>query len=172
MATLPPASSLRSLPDESINQILSVLFEPSPSLTSLLLPLIRHDTSITTYTDLANLARKTLLSLATTDPVLLEILSAHPRLGAKKVESAQSQAEQRSLGGEEERERLARLNEEYEEHFPGLRYVVFVNGRSRDEIMEDMRRRLDSGTQEGEVRAASDAMCDIAVDRAAKLGQK
>ena len=104
--------------------------------------------------------------------MLLEILSAHPRLGAKKVESAQSQAEQRSLGGKEERETLERLNEEYEEQFPGLRYVVFVNGRSRDEIMEDMRRRIDSGTQEGEVRAASDAMCDIAVDRAAKLGQK
>ena len=64
------------------------------------------------------------------------------------------------------------LNEEYEKHFPGLRYVVFVNGRSRDVVMRDMRERIDGGTMESEVRLASEAMCDIAVDRAIKLGQE
>jgi 2-oxo-4-hydroxy-4-carboxy--5-ureidoimidazoline (OHCU) decarboxylase len=75
------------------------------------------------------------------------------------------------LGGEEERAKLAKLNEEYEARFPGLRYVVFVNGRSREVIMEDMRRRIERGTQEDEVWAASEAMCDIAIDRATKLEQ-
>jgi 2-oxo-4-hydroxy-4-carboxy--5-ureidoimidazoline (OHCU) decarboxylase len=171
MTSLPPASSLHFLPDEAIHQILSLLFEPSPALNAILVPKIRSHTQLTSYADLANLTRKTLLALPPTDPTLIEILAAHPRLGAKKVDSAQSQAEQQSLGDEEERAQLAKLNEEYEARFPGLRYVVFVNGRSREVVMEDMRRRIERGTHEGEVRAASEAMCDIAIDRATKLGQ-
>jgi 2-oxo-4-hydroxy-4-carboxy--5-ureidoimidazoline (OHCU) decarboxylase len=57
---------------------------------------------------------------------LLEaILGSHPRLGEKKVESAQSRSEQAQLhtGGEGEAETLARLNLDYERAFPGLRYV-------------------------------------------------
>lgn len=61
----------------------------------------------------------------------------YPRLGDKKVESAQSVAEQAKLGGY--REELAKLNDKYEKAFPGLRYVVFVNGCGRPEIMDDMR---------------------------------
>jgi 2-oxo-4-hydroxy-4-carboxy--5-ureidoimidazoline (OHCU) decarboxylase len=102
--------------------------------------------------------------------VLLDILSAHPRLGAKKVDSEQSQAEQKSLGNESERAELQRLNEEYEKKFPGLRYVVFVNGRSREEVMKDMKKRTETGNREDEVVKAIEAMCDIAVDRARKMG--
>ena len=36
--------------------------------------------------------------------------------------------------------------------------------------MDDMRRRIKEGTMDGEVRRASEAMCDIAIDRANKLG--
>ncbi|KAK8032352.1 hypothetical protein PG990_002086 [Apiospora arundinis] len=100
------------------------------------------------------------------------ILGSHPRLGAKKVESAQSQAEQAQLnqGGAEEAEKLKALNDEYEQRFSGLRYVVFVNGRSRPVIMEDMRRRIDRGDPEEEEQEAIRAMVDIALDRAKKLG--
>ncbi|KAI1339395.1 Oxo-4-hydroxy-4-carboxy-5-ureidoimidazoline decarboxylase [Xylariaceae sp. FL0016] len=101
------------------------------------------------------------------------ILGSHPRLGAKKVDSAQSRAEQAQLnagGGVGEAERLRELNEEYEAKFPGLRYVVFVNGRSRDVVMVDMRRRIDRGDVREEEREAIQAMVDIAIDRAGKLG--
>lgn len=58
---------------------------------------------------------------------LFEILSSHPRLGEKKVDSAQSRAEQKNLRAEGESEEvvegLRRLNAEYEEEFQGLRYV-------------------------------------------------
>lgn len=56
---------------------------------------------------------------------LSEILCSHPRLGEKKVDSEQSRKEQAQLqaGAEEEKEKLASLNKEYEEKFPGLRYV-------------------------------------------------
>lgn len=168
--SLPPAASLHSLPDSTIEQILDLLFEPSEALRSLILPKIRC-APISTYTDLSNLTRQTLLSLPSDSPVLLSILSSHPRLGAKKVDSEQSQSEQKTLGNETERAQLEKLNEEYEAAFPGLRYVVFVNGRSREVVMDDMSRRIKEGTMEEEVRSANEAMCDIAVDRAKKLGQ-
>jgi len=38
--------------------------------------------------------------------------------------------------------RLERLNECYEGRYPGLRYVTFVNGRSRGEIVGEMERFL------------------------------
>lgn len=49
-------------------------------------------------------------------------------------------------------EELARLNGEYEERFPGLRYVVFVNRRGRGEVMGDMRRRIERGDYGAEER--------------------
>lgn len=65
--------------------------------------------------------------------------------------------------------RLAELNEEYEKTFPGLRYVVFVNGRSRDEIIANMEKRIKRNDIELEKKEAFEAMCDIALDRAAKM---
>ena len=53
---------------------------------------------------------------------------------------------------EEVKEGLKKLNKEYEETFPGLRYVVWVNGRPRTEIMADMRRRIDRGDLRAEER--------------------
>lgn len=85
------------------------------------------------------------------------ILAAHPRLGEKKVDSALSRAEQAAMAAasasqdgvsKAEAEELARLNNEYEATFPGLRYVVFVAGRPRGVIMEDMRARIRRGDGE------------------------
>ena len=166
---LPPATTLSGLADEKIAEVLDLLFEPSEALHSLLIPLI-HNHPLSTYSSLASLAKDTLTSLPSDSPILLSILSAHPRLGAAKVESSQSQAEQKSLGSESQRAELQRLNEEYEDLFPGLRYVVFVNGRSREVVMRDMRERIEQGDREAEVGRASEAMCDIAVDRARKMG--
>lgn len=122
------------------------------------------------------------------------ILGSHPRLGEKKVASALSRAEQAQLNAtstspspssstaaaeeqrqEEaaaaaERQLLADLNAEYEAHFPGLRYVVFVNGRARPAILANMRERIARGDAAAEEREAIAAMVDIALDRARKLG--
>jgi propanediol utilization protein len=46
---------------------------------------------------------------------------------------------------------------------------VFVNGRPRPVIMEDMRSRIDRGDIKAERQVAIQAMCDIALDRASKL---
>lgn len=157
--TLPPISTLPTLPTSSRAQILDTLFEPSTQLHTLSVPLLSTQT-FTTYVDLIAAIGAQLTDLAaspsTSDKTWLEdILSSHPRLGARKVESAQSAAEQAQLqGSRDEGAKLDRLNEEYEAKFPGLRYVVFVNGRGRGEIMEDMRRRIEEGDLEGERAAA------------------
>lgn len=149
--TLPDAKALSSLPVSTITTVLDLLFEPSEDLHALALPTLRSRT-FASYSEVIDTIREQLLAIADSadsDPKtrhsLLSVLSSHPRLGEKKVESAQSAAEQAQLnkGPEGEAERLAALNKEYEEKFTGLRYVVFVNGRSRDMIMDDMRRRID-----------------------------
>lgn len=138
---LPPASTLPSLPTETQTSILAALFEPSPALSTTLSPLLT--TPHQTYATLITAIQAHLLSLRATNPsLLLEILSSHPRLGAPKVDSAQSAAEQAQLQGDARVEELRVLNEEYEAKFPGLRFVVFVNGRGRGEIVEVMRERI------------------------------
>ena len=149
--TLPDVTTLASLPETAITAILDLLFEPSEDLHVLAVPTLRSIT-FATYPELIDTIRDQLLVISDSvhsDPKarqpLLSILGSHPRLGEKKVESAQSAAEQAQLnnGQEGEAARLAALNAEYEDKFPGLRYVVFVNGRGRDVIMEDMRKRID-----------------------------
>jgi 2-oxo-4-hydroxy-4-carboxy--5-ureidoimidazoline (OHCU) decarboxylase len=147
---LPPAATLPTQPSEIQTAILSALFEPSPSLTSTLAPLLT--TPYPTYPSLIDAIKSHLLSLRSNNaPLLLSILASHPRLGAPKVDSAQSAAEQAQLqGGEEVVAQLGKLNAEYEAAFPGLRFVVFVNGRGRGEIMEIMRERIARGDWEKE----------------------
>ena len=147
------------LPGEFNAKLLDTLFEPSVPLHTLALPLLRSQT-FATYNDLIAAIGVSLTSLAesasTSDTKWLEeILGSHPRLGAKKVESELSQGEQAQLQGSvEEGQKLAKLNAEYEAAFPGLRYVVFVDGRGRNVIMEDMRTRIAGGDLEAERRGA------------------
>jgi len=145
---LPNISEVSTLPTSDRAALLDALFEPSVQLHTLSLDLL-HTTRFASYDDLISAIGVQLTELAesssTSDTELLEaILGSHPRLGEKKVESAQSRSEQAQLhtGGEGEAETLARLNLDYERAFPGLRYVVFVNGRSRSVIMDDMRARI------------------------------
>lgn len=178
MPSLPPASTLPSLPPSDQTTVLDLLFEPSPPLHALLLPII-SSTPFSDYAALIAAVKSQLSALASSSSEadiqrLSEILCSHPRLGEKKVDSAQSRAEQAQLqaGGaeaEKEKKMLESLNREYEERFPGLRYVVFVNGRPRPVIMENMRARIDRGDIKEERQEAIRAMCDIAADRAGKL---
>jgi 2-oxo-4-hydroxy-4-carboxy--5-ureidoimidazoline (OHCU) decarboxylase len=127
--TLPPVADIPSLPTTDRIALLDALFEPSTSLHTLSLDLL-HTQTFSSYNDLIASIGVQLIDLAesasTSDTEWLDkILGAHPRLGAKKVESAQSAAEQAQLntGGAEEAEKLRALNEEYEKKYPGLRYV-------------------------------------------------
>ncbi|KAL1999217.1 hypothetical protein VTN02DRAFT_4875 [Thermoascus thermophilus] len=184
MSSLPPISSLPALPPDAQFRVLDTLFEPSPALHALMAPVLANQAFLS-YAALVDAVAGRLSALhAANSPrdreVLEGILGSHPRLGESSAAQKQplsdlSRREQANLnaGGEahaeQEKERLRALNREYEATFPGLRYVVFVNGRGRDAIMQDMRRRIDRGDMEKEKEEIIQAMCDIANDRARKL---
>jgi 2-oxo-4-hydroxy-4-carboxy--5-ureidoimidazoline (OHCU) decarboxylase len=92
----------------------------------------------------------------------LEALNAHPAIGAQKL-SARSAAEQ---GGDNDPvvlTELAYLNQVYEEKF-GFRFVVFVNRRSKLEILEELKARLER-TRAEELDTAVEELVAIAEDR-------
>ena len=129
MTSLPAISTLPHSSDSLVTHVLDLLFEPSPPLHALTLPVLRS-TTFPNYDTLIVAVSAQLSALAKSDDPgdvekLSEILCSHPRLGEKKVDSEQSRKEQAQLqaGGEEEKEMLGKLNREYEEKFPGLRYV-------------------------------------------------
>jgi 2-oxo-4-hydroxy-4-carboxy--5-ureidoimidazoline (OHCU) decarboxylase len=84
-----------------------------------------------------------------------EALAAHPRIGER---SPEQHGDDPAVLAE-----LAELNREYEERF-GFRFVVFVNGRSRAEILPELRQRLQN-TREHELDTGLDALVSIAEDR-------
>ncbi|KAI2466982.1 Oxo-4-hydroxy-4-carboxy-5-ureidoimidazoline decarboxylase [Annulohypoxylon bovei var. microspora] len=178
--TLPPISSLPTADNETVKSALDALFEPSEDLHSLAVPSIHDSPSFASYASLikhvgAIMSQLSQSSDSNAREKLHGILGSHPRLGEKKVESAQSRAEQAHLNTgsskekEEEAVKLKALNDAYESRFPGLRYVVFVNGRSRTVVMQNMRERIDRGDIRAEELEAIQAMVDIALDRANKL---
>ena len=113
----------------------------------------------------------------------IELIDAHPRLGAPPAEvSALSFVEQgyqrdatdreaEAAAAEAEHGRIAaeldRLNTAYEARH-GFRYCVFVAGRSRAELLPKMTAALDAN-RDDEIERALDAVIDIARDRYATL---
>ena len=81
-------------------------------------------------------ARDILHDLSETDQIA--VINAHPRIGERpdKVSalSFKEQGYDRDTTPPEVLRRLATLNEEYEQKF-GFRFVVFVHGRSRAELV-------------------------------------
>ena len=96
-----------------------------------------------------------------------EVLDAHPPIGATPT-SSRSAAEQGSDDDPAVLAELARLNRAYEERF-GFRFVVFVNGRPRREIVPVLRDRLER-TREEELETGVDELVRIAVDRWRRAG--
>jgi 2-oxo-4-hydroxy-4-carboxy--5-ureidoimidazoline (OHCU) decarboxylase len=116
------------------------------------------------------------------EPLQVELLDAHPRLGAPPASvSALSFREQgydaeagENLAAEAARERARvaeaqdRLNREYEARF-WFRYCVFVAGRPRSALLAGFEAALEQ-PREDELHRGIDAVIDIARDRASKAG--
>jgi 2-oxo-4-hydroxy-4-carboxy--5-ureidoimidazoline (OHCU) decarboxylase len=92
----------------------------------------------------------------------VEVLAAHPAIGSRPT-SARSAAEQGTEDDPAVLADLEGLNRAYEERF-GFRFVVFVNGRPRREIVPVLRERL-SRSRDEELATAVDELVKIAVDR-------
>ncbi|KAJ5945777.1 Oxo-4-hydroxy-4-carboxy-5-ureidoimidazoline decarboxylase [Penicillium verhagenii] len=158
---LPNLSTIPSLPQEAQLRVLDTLFESSPELHQLMIPVLANQT-FSSYGTLIEAVGGRMSALSavnspTDRDVLFGILGSHPRLGRAPAnpehlsELSKKEQEQLNTGAEEQGEKLRELNAEYEQRFPGLRFVSFVNGRSRDVIMVEMRQRIDRGNQEKEI---------------------
>ena len=93
----------------------------------------------------------------------IEALATHPRIGQRVNVSDQAAREQ---GSDEDPALLAalvKLNKSYEQKF-GFRFVVFVDGRPRAEVLSVLRQRLQNSRDE-ELAAGLDDLVAIALDR-------
>ena len=98
-----------------------------------------------------------------TDAEKLEALAAHPAIGQRAGLSARSAAEQGDDADPEVLDEVARLNAEYEERF-GFRFVVFVNGRPKSEILAVLQQRI-GRTRDEELDTGCSELVAIARDR-------
>ena len=97
----------------------------------------------------------------------LEAFACHPRIGQRKVELAGAQSaawsrqEQASVATAQERilEELAEGNADYERRF-GFTYIVCATGKSAQEMLEILQRRLDRD-RESELREAAEQQRQI-----------
>jgi 2-oxo-4-hydroxy-4-carboxy--5-ureidoimidazoline (OHCU) decarboxylase len=91
-----------------------------------------------------------------------QALNAHPAIGARSL-STRSATEQGSGGHPAVLTELTYLNQVYEEKF-GFRFVVFVDGRPKSEILEILQQRLER-TREEELQTGLRELVAIARDR-------
>jgi 2-oxo-4-hydroxy-4-carboxy--5-ureidoimidazoline (OHCU) decarboxylase len=96
------------------------------------------------------------------DEEKVEALNSHPAIGAKGL-SGRSAAEQGTNDDPVVLTELAYQNQVYEEKF-GFRFVVFVDRRSKRELLEVLRARLQRSRDE-ELDTGLDELVSIAEDR-------
>jgi 2-oxo-4-hydroxy-4-carboxy--5-ureidoimidazoline (OHCU) decarboxylase len=112
------------------------------------------------------------IALAMPEDEQIELIDAHPRLGAPPA--TVSAASHREQGYDRDTTAaiadLDRLNALYESRF-GFRFCVFVNGRSRPELVPVLEQAL-SADRDTEIRRAVVEVVAIARDRARRAGAK
>ena len=126
----------------ALAEALAVLFEPTPVLYSDLLPAVASRIASApapprSYSDLVALA---LHVVSTWDASLkARFIAGHPRIGEVSGLSRLSAQEQAARATPPQvLARLAHLNACYEHRYPGLRYITFVNGRTRAAVKDEM----------------------------------
>jgi 2-oxo-4-hydroxy-4-carboxy--5-ureidoimidazoline (OHCU) decarboxylase len=114
--------------------------------------------------------RAEVIALAMPADEQVELIDAHPRLGAPPA--TVSAASHREQGYDRDTTaaiaELERLNVEYEARF-GFRFCVFVDGRSRPELVPVLEAAL-SADRDAEIRRAVVEVVAIARDRARRAG--
>jgi 2-oxo-4-hydroxy-4-carboxy--5-ureidoimidazoline (OHCU) decarboxylase len=142
---------VRELPRQLSAEELSVLFEGRTRFVELL---AEQDDPLGSALDVI---------VALSEDEKRDVLDAHPAIGQKSGLSKHSAAEQGSDDDPELLAELASLNAGYEARH-GFRFVVFVNRRSRAEILDVLGSRIDNPTNE-ELETALRELVAIATDR-------
>lgn len=144
MSTLPTLNEiLVSSPDHDspLAKALAILFEGSPTLFANLVPGLALSLSTSSPIDsYGALIDAALVVIALwPDTLRAQFIAGHPRIGEVKGLSHLSAKEQAAQSTPPEiLVRLTHLNACYERRYPGLRYITFVNGRSRTTIKDEM----------------------------------
>ncbi|HEV3479419.1 MAG TPA: 2-oxo-4-hydroxy-4-carboxy-5-ureidoimidazoline decarboxylase [Gaiellaceae bacterium] len=134
---------MRELPGQLTRQELEELFSGPSTLVSVLAETVDP------------LGRAEEIALDLEDEDKIEALAAHPRIGEPSPEQHGGDAAVLT--------ELAYLNQVYEEKF-GFRFVVFVAGRPRHELLEVLRDRL-ANAREEELENGIRELVAIAQDR-------
>ncbi len=139
---------------------LLAIFERSPELMSRLLEKVQPATD--SPEDIVRKARAIVQTFR--EGELVATLNAHPRIGDDV--RALSELSLREQGADQTPMTLAELmtlNAEYERKF-GFRFVVFVNGRSKADLIPVIRERL-TRTRDSELRTGIEEFLAISLDR-------
>ena len=168
----PSIAELDALPGPVCAAGLAPLFEGAPRFLARLCAARPFGDAPTLF------ARARSIAHAMPEPEQVELIDAHPRIGAPAASvSALSFLEQgygreatdRAVADEEAvAGELDRLNAAYEGRF-GCRYCVFVAGRTRADLLPDFEVAV-AADRASEIARALDAVVDIAADRWRKLG--
>ncbi|HEY8823897.1 MAG TPA: 2-oxo-4-hydroxy-4-carboxy-5-ureidoimidazoline decarboxylase [Candidatus Limnocylindria bacterium] len=137
---------------------LAAIFERAPSLAE---RVRGNDPTSIVASARSELARMT-------EAERIGVLNAHPRIGADPASlSALSRDEQGGAADIATLRELAAMNDKYERAF-GFRFVVFVAGRSKAEIVPVMRERL-RRTREDELATGIAEFLAITRDRLERI---
>jgi len=139
---IPPLAEISS-DSNALTVALEILFERSPVLINTLEPqlraILKSSPPLESYTQLIDYALGQITNWDLS--AQSQFISGHPRIGENKSLSKLSAKEQGSgvvPTSSEVLARLGHLNAYYEIRYPGLRYITFVNGRTRLAIAQEM----------------------------------
>ena len=155
-------AELDGLPEDAFVAAVAPWFEGAPRFLARLARARPFDDESTLFARARELARDM------PEDEQLELIDAHPRLGAPPATVSASSFREQGYDREttEAVAELGRLNAEYEARF-GFRFCVFVNGRSRPELVPVLEAALE-GDRAAEISRALDDVVAIARDRARK----
>jgi 2-oxo-4-hydroxy-4-carboxy--5-ureidoimidazoline (OHCU) decarboxylase len=167
VSTVPTIEELNACSADAFVEAMAPLFEGAPGF----LRRVAERRPVADEADLFDVARAVAREMPTDEQVAL--LDAHPRIGADPA--SVSDLSRREQGDDAEppgaqtwvTDELAALNEAYEARF-GFRFVVFVAGRPRADLIPILERALHADRDE-ELRRGLDDVVLIAHERYGRL---
>ena len=152
-------AALDALPDDAFVAAAAPWFEGAPRFLARLAADRPHGDVATLFGRAEEIAR------AMPEDEQLELIDAHPRLGAPPASVSTASFREQGYDREttEAIAELERLNAEYEARF-GFRFCVFVAGRPRPELVPVLRGAL-AADRDAEIRRAIHDVIAIARDR-------
>ena len=157
-------AGIDSLPAPALVEAVAPWFEGAPGFVWRLAA--SHGTPFGSWSALFSRAR--LIAHDMPEPLQVDLVDAHPRLGARREALSAMSAREQEAAADDVTTSLDRLNADYEARY-GFRYCVFVAGRPLAALLPGLRAAL-AAERDAELHRALDAVVDIAQARQAAAG--